>query len=103
MSVSFTLVDGTPGAGPDVQQCRLSGALDFDTASGLLSSVTALIAEHPRLEIDLSGISKTNSAGLALMIEWLAQARKSGHVVTFSHIPDSLRQLAVVCEVDRLI
>lgn len=103
MSVSLTLVDRTQAAGPDVQHCRLTGTLDFDTASGLLDSVSSLIADHPRLEIDLSGISKTNSAGLALMIEWLAQARKSGHVVTFSHIPDSLRQLAVVCEVDRLI
>jgi len=54
-------------------------------------------------DIDLSGVTRSNSAGLALLIEWLATARRSGHVVTFHHIPDALRQLAGVCQVDGLI
>lgn len=83
--------------------CQVSGVLDFTTARHALATVEALIKSHAKLEIDMAGVSRANSAGLALMIEWLAIARREKHSVTFSHIPDSLRQLAVVCQVDGLI
>jgi phospholipid transport system transporter-binding protein len=83
--------------------CRVAGALNFHTAGDALSAVDALIRQHSALEIDLSEVSECNSVGLALMIEWLAIARREKHSVTFNHIPDSLRQLAGVCEVDGLI
>jgi len=81
----------------------IKGILDFNTAKTVLDSVTPYIADHARLDIDLSGVTRANSAGLALLIEWLATARRADHVVTFHHIPDGLRQLAGVCEVDGLI
>ena len=87
----------------DAGVCRIVGALNFSTAEDALNSVDALIREHAQLEIDLSGVSDCNSVGLALLIEWLAIARREKHSVTFYQIPDSLRQLAGVCQVDGLI
>jgi phospholipid transport system transporter-binding protein len=87
----------------DAGVCRVSGPLDFITAGDTLSAVDVLIRQHSTLEIDLSEVSECNSAGLALMIEWLSIARREKHSVTFNHIPDSLRQLAGVCQVDGLI
>ncbi|MFK8080830.1 MAG: lipid asymmetry maintenance protein MlaB [Granulosicoccus sp.] len=84
-------------------RCLITGTLDFNTAREVLDSVTPYIAEHATLDIDLSGVTRANSAGLALLIEWLATARRVDHVVTFHHIPDGLRQLAGVCQVDGLI
>ncbi len=83
--------------------CSIQGVLDFTTAGSVLSSVSEHIAANPRLDINLGGVSDCNSVGLALMIEWLATARREAHSVTFSQIPDSLRQLAGVCQVDTLI
>ena len=83
--------------------CTVEGELDFNSAKLVLESVSPHIKENASLVIDLAGISRANSAGLALMIEWLATARRSGSTVTFHHIPDGLRQLASVCQVDRLI
>ena len=83
--------------------CRIAGVLDFTTASVALESVQELIESNPKLEVNLSGVTQSNSAGLALMIEWLSVARRENHVVTFSDIPDGLQQLADVCEVDGLI
>lgn len=85
------------------QRCQLSGTLDFQTATDALEAVAQLIRTHPSLTVSLQGITHSNSAGLALMIEWLAIGRREGHSVTFDHIPDSLRQLAGVCQVDGLI
>ena len=83
--------------------CRLSGTLDFNTAPTVLDQVSSMIDEHSLLVIDLTDVQHSNSAGLALMIEWLALARKRGHTVRFDHIPTGLRQLANVCQVDALI
>ena len=83
--------------------CSLAGVLDFTTANGALESVQELIESNPKLEINLAGVTQSNSAGLALMIEWLAVARRENHIVTFSDIPVALQQLADVCQVDSLI
>lgn len=96
VSVSLDTDNSTP-------RCMIQGVLDFNTAREALDSVTPYIADNTTLDIDLSGITRANSAGLALMIEWLATARRADHVVTFHHIPDGLRQLAGVCQVDGLI
>ncbi|MFK7994134.1 MAG: lipid asymmetry maintenance protein MlaB [Granulosicoccus sp.] len=98
MSASVSL---DTGSGP--ARCMIQGTLDFTTASDVLGRVTPHIAGNASLDIDLSGVTHANSAGLALMIEWLAAARRADHVVTFHHIPDGLRQLAGVCQVDGLI
>lgn len=103
MTFTVTLVDENTGEPTGFRQCLLTGELDFTSAKNALESVGVLIAEYESLEVNLSGITSSNSAGLALLIEWMAMARTSQHSITFSHIPDSLRQLASVCEVDRLI
>ncbi len=96
VSVSLSGGDGQP-------RCVIQGVLDFTTATQTLEQVAAHIADNKMLDIDLSGVTSANSAGLALLIEWLALARGTGHEVTFHHIPDGLRQLAGVCQVDGLI
>ncbi|MBX2886358.1 MAG: STAS domain-containing protein [Granulosicoccus sp.] len=103
MSVTIALDDGTIGAQDAARRCLVSGALDFTTAKAARDEVASLIAEYESLIIDLSGVDTSNSAGLALLIDWLAVAKQSQHSVTFSHIPDSLRQLAEVCQVSDLL
>lgn len=99
MSVTVSLNQADGG----VPRCVIEGVLDFTTASSALEKVSVFIPEHAALDIDLAGVTRANSAALALMIEWLATARRANSEVTFHHIPDGLRQLAVVCQVDGLI
>lgn len=44
--------------------------------------------------IDLSKVGKTDSAGLALMIEWIKQSRTIRAQLRFKNIPDQLLALA---------
>lgn len=85
------------------ERCVVSGALDFQTTPAALSAVSTLIQNNSSLTVSMQGVTHSNSAGLAMIIECLAIARREGHSVTFDHIPDSLRQLAGVCQVDGLI
>ncbi len=86
----------------------LSGSLDFGTAKQALEAVNQQIAAAPVGDsgariIDLAGITHSNSAGLALLIEWLAEAQRTGRQISFANIPDSLHQISAVCQVDSLI
>ncbi len=46
----------------------------FDTAGQILFDSEELFEEHTRIEVDLSGVNHTDSAGLALLLEWMTWA-----------------------------
>lgn len=79
----------------------IAGQLDFSTATQALEAVSQHFTK--KQIIDMSGITHSNSAGLAVMIEWLAIAQRSDQQIVFQNIPDSLHQISIVCQVDSLI
>ena len=81
----------------------LSGDMSFETANQILKSSEPLLLQHAALEVDLSGVGKADSAGLALMLEWKAQAARRGAVIQFVAIPKSLLAVAKTSEVSDLI
>lgn len=77
------------------------GELGFDTVGGLLASSGAqFAAAGTQFEVDLSGVTQSDSAGLALLIEWLKVATLTGKTVRFTRVPDQLRALAQISEID---
>ena len=82
---------------------EVGGRLDFTTAREVLGRVAGTIERAPSTTVDLAGVTGANSAGLALLVEWLGVARRAGHEVRFAHVPEGLRQLARVCQVDALL
>ena len=81
----------------------LEGVMDFHTVEDTLSKSRKLIDFNGKIEIDLQGISDTNSAGLALLIEWKSIAKQKGGSVKFSNIPDGIHRLATVCDIESLL
>lgn len=82
----------------------VAGRLDFTTAADALEAVSEQLQSSKTDQIiDMAGVTQSNSAGLAVMIEWLAIARRADQQITFQNIPDSLRQISTVCQVDSLI
>jgi len=87
----------------DGEVLSLSGALDFNTARQILEKVQAKLVQGGPGIIDLGGVNSTNSAGLAVMVEWLSVARREGHEIKFRNVPSGLKELAKVCQVDELL
>ena len=87
----------------DGDVCRVVGAIDFTTARETLEAVAPLVERGEVGRIDLGGVTRSNSAGLALMIEWLATARRAGRPLEYTGVPEGLSQLAGVCQVDGLL
>ena len=72
---------------------RLIGALTFDTVVSLAPPANAET-------IDLGGLAETDSAGLALLLEWWQQAQTQGRTLAFTAAPARLRDLIRVNGLD---
>lgn len=81
----------------------VTGAMSFDTADRILDSSRRLFGDYSDLEVDLSQVNDADSAGLALLLEWKAQANKHGGSINFVGIPKSLLAIAQTTEVGDLI
>lgn len=81
----------------------LSGALDFDSVPQVLGQAGRLFGGSGEIELDLAEAGPCNSAALALLIEWRAEAARQGRVIHYRNLPQGLRALAQVCEAEALL
>jgi phospholipid transport system transporter-binding protein len=82
---------------------ELIGEMSFDTAAKILTSSERDIAQCAQAQVNLSQVSKADSAGLALLLEWKAQAKQRKAVIRFVAVPDSLLAIANTTEVIHFI
>ena len=72
----------------------ITGEMSFDNAAALLQQSQALFSGAGSIEVDLGDVTKVDSAALALLIEWMRQARRRGQHIHFTGMPPRLRALA---------
>ncbi|WP_243047969.1 STAS domain-containing protein [Dyella sp. RRB7] len=89
--------DGTPGS------VRVSGALTFASAAAALDALTAAVARDGRHTLDLAGVTRTDSAGLACVLAVLAASARQGRKLSVRNMPEGMHLLASVCEVEGLL
>jgi phospholipid transport system transporter-binding protein len=81
----------------------LNGRMSFDTAAQILKDSEDLFEEHTLIEVDLSGVTHTDSAGLALILEWITWANHTVREIRFHEVPDKIDAIAKTTEVDNLL
>ena len=81
----------------------LSGAMTFRTVERILREGEQLFEAHTRLEIDLSGVEKADSAGLALLLEWITWANHTVREIRFTGMPERVLAIARTTEVEALL
>jgi phospholipid transport system transporter-binding protein len=82
---------------------RVSGVLDASTTLDVLEQSEARFQQFKDLDVDLGGVGESDSAGLALLIEWLRMARQSQKAIRFANVPAQIEALARISEVEDLI
>lgn len=82
---------------------EILGELSFQTAVSALEQSKAVFSQHSIIEIDLAGVTRVDSAGLALMLEWVNWARNSAHDLRFSNIPPQIVSIAQISEVEDML
>ena len=82
---------------------ELIGDLTFETAERVLRASEKPFDEHSQIEVDLSQVSKTDSAGLALLLEWITWANHTVREIRFNGMPEKIIAIAKTTEVDALL
>jgi phospholipid transport system transporter-binding protein len=81
----------------------LVGDLSFTTVPALRGELDIKSADRPRLSIDLAGVTRSDSAGLALLIEWLRESERLGKTITFMNMPAQMQSIARVCGLNGIL
>src|SRR5687768_11730228 len=90
---------------PSSGRVVVAGALTFATARDA-RQLGLLVLEGSRAErivVDCSGVTRADSAGLAVLLEWLAWSRRKNRPVSFERLPASLVAIARISEIDGLL
>jgi phospholipid transport system transporter-binding protein len=83
---------------------RLEAALTFATVARLRPKGMQIIeAQSQGLTLDLKAVPNADSAGLALLIDWLAYARSQSRTLKYSEPSAALLSLARLSDVEKLI
>lgn len=82
---------------------RVVGRLGFDTVTQALDASHKLFAEYHAIQLDLSGVTAADSAGVALLIEWVSRARHSKCVLHFRHVPEQVMAIARISDVENML
>ena len=80
-----------------------SGVLGYATAGRALPAGLALIARGSTCTIDLSRVTEADSAGLAVLVEWLATAKSRGTVIRYQGIPAQILAVARISDLESLL
>jgi phospholipid transport system transporter-binding protein len=81
----------------------LTGAVTFATAGGLLDEGRARFAGQSAVAVNLKDVSRVDSAGLALLLEWLRQAQSDQRKLTFTGLPEKMLAIARLSGVEGLL
>ena len=82
----------------------LSGELSFATVPNAWANTEALFITPDPLVLDFAGITRCDSAALALLLEWIRLARRQeAKKVIYRHLPEQLLAVARVSGVENLL
>ena len=89
-------------SGPD-DRLMLEGELSFETVVRLLGEIRRLPDQGTEIQVDLQGVSRADSAGLALLVEWMRNAKSLGKSIQFLNIPQQMLDIARVSGLDQVL
>jgi len=90
---------------PTSGRMLVSGELTFATAREA-RELGVLVLEKSaadRIVVDCTAVTRADSAGLAVLLDWLAWGRRRSRSVSLINLPSTLIAIARISEVDELL
>jgi phospholipid transport system transporter-binding protein len=82
---------------------EIHGELNFASVALLWNASRQCLCEDGALDIDLGHVERSDSAGLAFLVECLRHARQSGKTIRFFNIPAQMLAIARVSGLDEVL
>jgi phospholipid transport system transporter-binding protein len=81
------------------------GVLTFASAHRAWEEGSKLLRAEPgmALEVDCAGVRAADSAGLVVLLDWLASAAGAGRTLTYRRLPASILSLAAISDLEELL
>ena len=79
------------------------GTLSFENVTSLLDESARVFDGESKLQFDLQAVDKSDSAGLALLVEWMSLATKKGQSVSFVNLPKQMLDIASVSGLNEVL
>ncbi len=85
------------------KRINVKGEVDINSAPVLLDQILAAIARKPEvIIINLKEVTKMDSAGVAVLIESINEARKQGIILSLQDVSRPAQQVLEMARVDKL-
>lgn len=82
----------------------VAGELGFTTVTELRNRSSHLFVDScGELDIDLAGVTRSDSAGLALLLEWMRMARAQKRELRFHHLPEQMEAIASASDLETVL
>jgi phospholipid transport system transporter-binding protein len=94
---AFSIEDAGPG------RLLARGELGFTTAAQALADGLALMESGQAWTVDLAGVTAGDSAGLAVLVEWLSAARARGATLSYAAVPPQILAVARISDLEDLL
>lgn len=79
------------------------GPLRFDSVPALWRTTRDIFREGATVTVDFGAVGDVDSAGLALLVEWMRDARARGARVRYENLPAQMQAMARVSGLDGLL
>ena len=98
-ATSFEIVAGADG------RAHVRGVLTFTTARRAREEGAERFKScmARACEVDCSGITASDSAGLTVLLEWMALAKRDGRSLRFVKLPENLLAIARISDVEEFL
>lgn len=82
---------------------RLLGGLDYDSVPLLWERSLEAFEPHAGLQLDLQGVSRADSAAVALLLAWTRWAARRGRPIRFLRVPRSMLAIIELSDLEGLL
>lgn len=82
---------------------HITGELDFANVMAIYKKSLLQMHDQATLTFDFSSLKSSNSAGFALIVEWIKFAKSQNKPICFENLSDDLLSIAKTSGMDKLI
>lgn len=82
---------------------EVAGDLTFETVGNLRQRGAEVLRGDGGVTLDLDKVTRADSAGLALLVEWLKQAKRNHTGLRVVNMPDQLLAIARMSKLDDIL
>lgn len=86
-----------------IGRIQLCGILSFQTVPNLLMQSRGMFEKHGDIQVDLSEVIRSDSAGVALLVEWMNEAHRHNQEIQFLNMPAQMLGIARVSSLDQVL